>query len=843
MRVHILIALLTVTIPASAEFVPFVIPAKTPQNSLLRQPSVPVTSDSAYLTVKDSHFYEGDSRYRVWGVNVCFAANFPKQTDAPIIADRLAAAGINGVRLHHMDTSRWPRGIWNKEDGKTIEPQALARLDRFIHELAQRGIRINLNLHVGKEHSRDLGLPKGPDNYDKIIGIFTPRLIEAQKRFARQMLEHINPHRGKRYADDPAIAFVEISNEDSLFMWGAENKLRNMDSTYGNILQAKFNTSLKARYRTSARLNDAWSRGTQPLGPNMFENADLSRVDANGRPEQWNLEQHGTSRATTKRVTYKGTECLKLSVLSDDKTNWHLQFNQGKLKVERGKFYTVTMRIAGGGSRPITCSAGQAHSPWSSLGLSHYMKLTPEWQTVILGFTASKSDDNSRVSISFGGAAEPLYIAGMTFCTGGKFGLADGENLENGTVRLFGTQENDDRRADRLRFLAETEKKYFDDMRAYIREDLRCKALVTGTIVFGPLGLYGQSGMDFIDAHGYWQHPHFPGRPWDSNNWIVRQKAMVRDPKRATIVKIAAERMAGKPFTLSEYNHPAPNDYQVECVPMMASFAAAQDWDGVWLFAYSHTESQDMSRFSSFFDMFANPAKWGFIQAGGSLFGTTGSGPLPLPDVLTWKHEGLGALVGAYDKHGRYWRSAAEAWRPGFITDLLTRRFALSLSDAQSIGALKSDTVTDWQASEEAGHFVLRGNEALVCVGDSDRFEQAKDAGLSVSSPAFCAVMLTRLNTKSGGKRYLVTACGRCENTGMGFENNRQTVRRNWGQAPVQVETVDGELRLPEGKWTAYAVGPDGARRGKAEVKMRNGVSYLTLDGRHATMWYVVEKN
>ena len=211
MRVHILIALFAVTISANAEFAPFVIPARTPHNSLLRQPTVPVTPDSSHLVVKGSHFYDGDSRYRVWGVNVCFAANFPKEEDAPVIADRLAAAGVNGVRLHHMDSARWPRGIWNREDGKTIEPQALARLDRFIHELAQRGIRVNLNLHVGKEHSRDLGLPKGPDNYDKIVAIFTPKLIDAQKQYARQILGHVNPLRGKRYADDPAIGFVEIS--------------------------------------------------------------------------------------------------------------------------------------------------------------------------------------------------------------------------------------------------------------------------------------------------------------------------------------------------------------------------------------------------------------------------------------------------------------------------------------------------------------------------------------------------------------------------------------------------------------------------------------------------------
>ena len=147
-------------------------------------------------------------------------------------------------------------------------------------------------------------------------------------------------------------------------------------------------------------------------------------------------------------------------------------------------------------------------------------------------------------------------------------------------MRLFQENESTPRILDRMVFLAETEKAYFDGMRSYIKKDLGCGALVTGTIVFGPLGLYAQSDMDFIDSHSYWQHPTFPGRPWDSANWLIEQRPMTDHPEQATLFRIAAERLAGKPFTLSEYNHPAPLDAQAECVPMVASFAAAQDWDG-----------------------------------------------------------------------------------------------------------------------------------------------------------------------------------------------------------------------------------------------------------------------
>ena len=141
------------------EFVPFVIPARiNPEQAIWEADYKPIQTDSPRLAA-DAHFHCDGKAVRIWGVNLCFGANFPTHEDAPDVAERLAAAGVNSVRCHHLDTSRWPSGIWNAANGKTIEPQALERLDYFINELAKRGIWVNLNLHVGRSHSEYLGLP------------------------------------------------------------------------------------------------------------------------------------------------------------------------------------------------------------------------------------------------------------------------------------------------------------------------------------------------------------------------------------------------------------------------------------------------------------------------------------------------------------------------------------------------------------------------------------------------------------------------------------------------------------------------------------------------------------
>jgi hypothetical protein len=96
------------------------------------------------------HFTQDGVRVKIWGVNLTFAGNFPTHADANTAALRLAAAGVNSVRCHHMDTSNYPSGIWNPTDGVTIYPEALDRFDYYVNELARRGIYTNLNLHVGR---------------------------------------------------------------------------------------------------------------------------------------------------------------------------------------------------------------------------------------------------------------------------------------------------------------------------------------------------------------------------------------------------------------------------------------------------------------------------------------------------------------------------------------------------------------------------------------------------------------------------------------------------------------------------------------------------------------------
>jgi len=901
--------------PVAESFVPFVIPARPNPDSLIAAPPAdPINTDSVRLVARSGHFYRGDERVRLWGVNLSFGANLPKHEDAPYIAARLAAAGVNTVRCHHMDTARWPRGLWNAGDGRDIAPEALDRLDFFIDQLARRGICVDINLHVGREHSQFLGLPKTNSDYDKISNIFTPALVDAQKKYARDLLTHVNPYRKARYADDPAVAIVEITNENSFFMWGAEETLRTLPDYYAKILQGRFNTWLKQQYGSDEKLRNAWSEGSEQLGGNLLNNGDFELSEVGDTiPLHWSLEQHGTCKAWCSRQRLEARRALQIDIAEADDTEWHLQFNQPGLALKKGQYYTVAFEAAADKPRSITCSVGQADSPWANLGFSERIDLTEKRTAYRFGFTAGADEDNARLSFAIGASPPrrasriPVHLANpgrrrasVELRPGGRIGLKEGESVEKAnpgrrraSVTLFAETESPARTLDRMIFLAETEKAYFDDMRKFIQKDLGSRALVTGTIVFGPLGLYAQSDMDFIDAHAYWQHPRFPGRPlaaggraWDAANWLIDQKPMTDYPGEATLFRLAAERLRGKPFTVSEYNHPAPLDSQAECVPMLArrrpgiaSFAAAQDWpaaagwDGVWLYTYSHSSDDwDRQNLSSYFDIDTNPAKWGFMRAGAAIFREAVVSPVEgrLVAALAASSDIVRHLAQLHLTYDGDMFDAVSAACGATRQAVLSNQLYVSLRPSSAVEpTVQSPTKLTWSVENGKGSYFV-GAGADVLAGDTAKFVQAR-----IDSPAYAVITATPLDGALwwNSKKILVTACGRCENTGMKFSDDRRTVGRDWGGPPVQIEAVQGSVTVPTGpvgnsllgaaarggtgisngtgQWKCQALGPDGMPSQQVAVRIEgeqnpagDGQRHtVELSPKYKTMWYLLTRS
>ena len=177
-----------------------------------------------FVRVRDGHLARGDgARLRLWGIHLTDWSRgsvlLPPKEDVPLWASTLARYGINCVRLHFIDLDA-PRGlIAAGTDSRSFDPQQLDRLDFLVAELKKRGIYIDLNLNVGRSYRAGDSVP----DFDRIrwakgMTLYDPRLIELQKEYARKILTHVNPYTGLAYRDDPAVAIVEILNENAVWV-------------------------------------------------------------------------------------------------------------------------------------------------------------------------------------------------------------------------------------------------------------------------------------------------------------------------------------------------------------------------------------------------------------------------------------------------------------------------------------------------------------------------------------------------------------------------------------------------------------------------------------------------
>ena len=136
------------------------------------------------------------------------------------------------------------------------------------------------------------------------------------------------------------------------------------------------------------------------------------------------------------------------------------------------------------------------------------------------------------------------------------------------------------------------------------------------------------------------------------------------------------------------------------------------------------------------------------------------------------------------------------------------------------------------------------GDRLEVYVGPSTLVREGSRGEVSIDSPGSIALTITPLDgaTIQNSQRILVTACGRCENTGMKFSADRRTVGRDWGTAPVRIEAVSGQMRLPEGRWSVHALAPDGSFRAPVPVTYQNDVGVIVFSPQYETMWYLLER-
>ncbi|MCX7015176.1 MAG: carbohydrate binding domain-containing protein [Candidatus Sumerlaeota bacterium] len=836
---------------------PFVIPSldssKTPLDLSFLNPDP--AGAKGRVRVADGHFVDGaGQRIRFLGTNATFDAALPPKDLAPQVAAHLRKLGINLVRFHHLDSSASPRGILQK-DKKTFDPEMLDRLFFYMNELKKNGVYININLHVGRHYP---GLPSDLPyafRMGKVVDRFYRPLLDMQKEYARELLATKNPYSGFPLAKDPAVLTVEMNNENTLID-ASPADLDALPDPIRPFLVGLWREWLTRRYPSDEALRKAWSEGLAPSGAEMLQNGDFAAGLA-----PWSVQKMPPVEAVVEVRPSEGPEgapALVAQITKPGSLNWACQVHYNGLTLKDGAPYSLSFDAFAPKKGSLSVSVMKDHEPYGSVGLRTNASVGPQWKHFEHSFVTKGVEGTSRISFNFGGEPFEARIARVSLQpgSGATYDRVNSATRAAADLPKGSASRNQERDFKMFRF--ETERANSRELADYLRKDLGAEASIVDTQAsYGALaGVYREAAIsDQIDMHAYWQHPQFPGKPWDPVNWRIKNTPMSADPKGGTLVDRARLRLQGKPFTMSEYNHPFPSFYEVEMFPMYSTFGSFQNWDAIYQFTYRNNGTEwDNRKSSGFFNLDGNSGQLAFAPFAALTFRTGAFETNEPPAVLEIPADGVKFL-----ENLESW-NVDSLWAQAGAPDLLALHTPIALELKDGIDAptprapkgmewknmVSMQGPIQWDAENSVYQAVSDRSIALTgAIADPTRAWKMGPFRLTLekTSNGYATFAAATLDGRSfvDSEKILLVLANREENTGMGWNEDHTSVGKNWGQAPLLVEGVKATLEVPASMQVeSYALDATGGTPTLVEAQVGGSMNTFALQEK--TLWYLLTK-
>ncbi len=829
-----------------------------------------IKNDSLHVVTDPSgHLSVGGERLRIFGTNL---SGFPEKDQAERNARSLADRGYNCIRFHHTDADWTNCFIKKAPDGKrVIDPVQLDKFDYFVFMLKKYGIYVNLNLLTGRTYTEKDGMPAGTDKISDwknrhLLGFWNKKARDLQKNYARTLLEHVNPYTGIALKDDPALCIVEINNEQGMVHSYFSNNFADTPDILWNELDILWNAWLKEKGETYESLAAVYNQ-TYAEGKSLI-----------GSKNHWNLEQHSGAKASK---TGEGNNAV-INITGNGGAGWHIQFNTPGLKIEKDQVYTISFKAKA--SKKVTINAGlmMAHDPWSNIGWSKNINLDKDWADYSFVVSGLQPDSNARLNFGDMGylAGTKIELKNIEMKEGGK--LTSVRKSPNGVLLPqsgdYGELPENYKNLV-LNFLYDVEAAYWTDMRDYVRNTLSCPALIMGSAM-GNTTTGLSMIFDIIDSHAYFNHPSFPGKGWDQNNYNIQNDDLTRQECSKTLTNLAGFRVFGKPFSVSEYDHPYPNQFSAEMYPMYAAFASYQDWDAIYTFCSDVIESNEAKnrRISGYFDQTHNPVKTAAAPIAARIFRT---GAIPPESSYVWmslneERErknlqkfggwsvgnpslwGFKPVMAMGAQTGILWNEDPKVdWNGCSVEKTSGLAGALKEKLNKSSVGLSGDTgISSIFWEEEKGTFLARGENAFVYVGrkESPHMKEASNPVFNnfefIPSGDFASIMGVR---KEDGK-WIFFAGSWSGNKGEQLREYGQTTPYSASKEVVQRANVKLTSKPPYSSKEALTLSAGGllkslqgklkftplSEKGLPSVKARKGTEF-ELSETSGSLWYLLE--
>ena len=459
----------------------------------------------------------------------------------------------------------------------------------------------------------------------------------------------------------------------------------------------------------------------------------------------------------------------------------------------------------------------------------------PEWIAVWNKWLASRYPDRAALAAALGD-------------------LRDNENPTAGTVAPPADAKGGTRRSLICQaFLADTETAMIERMRKFLREELKCPALLTDMNCSGPAVVplqAARAGFDYVDDHFYVDHPVGGFHPPTFSSSLNP----IRDGAPGAF-RSATVRLWGKPLVVSEFNYAGPGCFRSVGAMLTGAMAALQDWDALWRFAYSHKDSTPFTPEPiDYFNLANDPLQQASDRAAVLLYLRR--------DLKTASHRVAVVMPRAVLQHPSSRLSVAGTEWLGWITRIgslvvekedQAPRDAIAIplgsgADQTAVAALLRESKIPFGGENDAirsetGEIVIDKKKGLMCIDTPRTAGGYADPGLEIAAPTAgvkiggitqgATVFVSSLdaNPIRGSARLLVTHLTDLQNTGARYADSSRQTLLEWGTLPHLVRDGAATVRiaLPEPKaFTVWALSTGGKRKEQVAAKAEGGELVFT---------------
>jgi len=378
-------------------------------------------------------------------------------------------------------------------------------------------------------------------------------------------------------------------------------------------------------------------------------------------------------------------------------------------------------------------------------------------------------------------------------------------------------------------FLADAERDFARRTTAFLRQEMKCRALTTNMNNWTYPAAYQvprTDEYDYVDDHTYIDHPGFP-TGYGKLPSTLDNGNPVRFGSRA-IFGFASRRIFGRPFTVTEYNFCGPSAWRGTSGLLTGAQAVLQGWAGLWRFDWADWASvlkdRDSRGASCYFDICGDPMNLTAERAVVSLFLRRDMKPLKAENPLTLGRQelttptdtvvgpvtGLALSCGWNERLGTRLVPSGPRTDPKEATDETSRVAGLGqvvVDGRKGVFAVRTERTCG--ISAERGK--LRSGVLTADIGETPATVWASsldDAPIAAS------------------KRLLVAHLTDCQDSGLVYADpSQRNILLRGGKTPrlMRVGQADISLAVGEGAFSVFALASDGTRRERIPSRLDNG--------------------